>query len=123
MEEQVQSACTMLLLAKMFLNAEVYTGTVQGALTASLIVNKVIDDGSFSLDDQLCSCISWQTTIHSPEIIFPVCFDGQFTQTWGGATFLICAAIGSSNGCQLIMVVSGGWNGSESNSYICQCIF
>ena len=32
----------------------------------------------------------------SSEIIFPVCFDGQYTQTWGGTTFLICAAIGST---------------------------
>jgi hypothetical protein len=30
----------------------------------------------------------------SPEIIFPVCYDGLFTQTYGGTTFMVNASIG-----------------------------
>ena len=46
----------------------------------------------------------------SSEIIFPVCFDGQYTQTWGGTTFLICAAIGSTMDAS-DYGMNNGWNG------------
>jgi hypothetical protein len=32
----------------------------------------------------------------SPEIIFPVVYDGLYAQTYGGTTFLICASLGGS---------------------------
>jgi hypothetical protein len=46
----------------------------------------------------------------SPEIIFPVVFDGQYTQTWGGTTFLICASIGSLMDAS-DYGMNNGWNG------------
>ena len=46
----------------------------------------------------------------SPEIIFPICFDGQYTQTWGGTTFLICAALGSTMDASEYGM-NNGWNG------------
>ncbi|MBL6594061.1 MAG: RagB/SusD family nutrient uptake outer membrane protein [Flavobacteriales bacterium] len=102
-----QSACHA-LLAKMFLNAEVYTGTEknQDCITYS---QKIIDNGSFSLDDQYAH-VFMADNHTSPEIIFPVVFDGQYTQTWGGTTFLICASIGSLMDAS-DYGMNNGWNG------------
>jgi hypothetical protein len=49
----------------------------------------------------------------SPEIIFPVVYDGLYAQTWGGTTFLICSTLGGS------MVaadygVNGKWAGNRA---------
>ncbi|MGH7606729.1 MAG: RagB/SusD family nutrient uptake outer membrane protein, partial [Gemmatimonadales bacterium] len=51
----------------------------------------------------------------SPEIIFPIAFDGERTRTWGGTTFLVHAEVGGS------MVaadygIDGGWFGLRTTS-------
>jgi len=83
-----------MLLAKVYLNAGVYTGTPRWteALNAA---QAVITSGAYSLETV------WQHNFladnnTSPEIILPVTSDGQHTQTWGGTTFLIHAACGGS---------------------------
>jgi len=96
------------LLAKMYLNAEVYTGTTKWDECITYC-NKVINEGNFALDDNYAE-IFMADNHNSSEIIFPICFDGQYTQTWGGTTFLICAAIGSSMDAS-DYGMNNGWNG------------
>jgi hypothetical protein len=83
----------LMLLAKVYLNAEVYTGTphyddaltaVSGVIAGPYILNPVWRN-NFLADNNT-----------SPEIIFPVTSDGQFTRTWGGTTFLVHASCGGS---------------------------
>ena len=105
---RASKAAAQSLLAKMYLNAEVYTEMPRWTDCINYC-NKVINDGSFSLDDNY-SHLFMADNHNSPEIIFPVCFDGNFTQTWGGATFLINAAIGSTMD-PADYGSSGGWNG------------
>jgi hypothetical protein len=83
-----------MLLAEVYLNAGVYTGTPQygPALTAA---QAVISSGAYSLD------ANWRRMFladnnSSPEIIFPVTQDGVHTQTWGGVTFLVHAECGNT---------------------------
>jgi hypothetical protein len=45
------------------------------------------------------------------EIIFPVKFDGLHTQTWGGMTFVIHAAVGGSMN-PADFGIDGGWGGT-----------
>jgi hypothetical protein len=93
-----------MLLAKVYLNAEVYTGTPawDQALTE---INAVIA-GPFTLNPR------WRYNFladnhTSNEIIFPVTQDGRNTQNWGGTTFLVHAGCGGGidhnslgvNGC------------------------
>ena len=51
----------------------------------------------------------------SPEIIFPIVYDGLYAQTWGGTTFLVCASLGGT------MVaadygVNGKWGGLRATA-------
>jgi hypothetical protein len=82
-----------MLLAHIYLNAEVYTGTPQYA--AALAAAQAVIGGPFTLDPnyQHLFLADNQT---SPEIIFPITQDGLHTQTWGGLTFLVHAACGGS---------------------------
>src|SRR5215207_1921707 len=93
-----------MLLAKLYLNAGVYTGTPQYA-QALAAVQQVIA-GPFTLDPSYRHL--FQADNHtSPEIIFPVIQDGKLTKSYGGTTFLIHASCGGSmapadqgvNGC------------------------
>jgi hypothetical protein len=83
-----------MLLAKVYLNAGVYTGTPQwsGALTAA---QAVIASGAYSLEPVYQHNFLADNNT-SPEIILPVTSDGQHTQTWGGTTFLVHASCGGS---------------------------
>ena len=83
-----------MLLAKLYLNAGVYTGTPNyaGALTAA---QDVISSGAFSLDNNYLRMFKADNNT-SPEIIFAIPQDGLKTQTWGGVTFLVHASCGAS---------------------------
>jgi starch-binding outer membrane protein, SusD/RagB family len=82
-----------MLLAKLYLNAEVYTGTPQYG-QALAAVQQVIA-GPFTLDPSFRHVFQADNNT-SPEIIFPIIQDGLRTQTWGGSTFLIHASCGGS---------------------------
>jgi starch-binding outer membrane protein, SusD/RagB family len=86
-----QGAARM-LLAKVLMNAEAYGlgGRYAEAMTE---VIAIINSGAYGLAPQYMR--NFLADNHSsPEIIFPVPFDGVRTRTWGGTTFLVNAAIG-----------------------------
>jgi len=82
-----------MLLAKVYLNAEVYTGTPHYA--EALAAAQAAIAGPFSLDPSFRHLFQADNNT-SPEIIFPIIQDGLHTQTWGGVTFLVHAACGGS---------------------------
>jgi starch-binding outer membrane protein, SusD/RagB family len=88
-----QAAADM-LLAEVYLNAGVYTGTThyQEALTAA---QNVIGSGTYSLDPNYQHLFLADNNT-SPEIIFAVTQDGKNTQTFGGVTFLVHASCGGN---------------------------
>jgi hypothetical protein len=82
-----------MLLAKLYLNGQVYTGTPYYA--QALAAAQQVIAGPFTLDPSYRHV--FQADNHtSPEIIFPIVQDGQRTQTWGGSTFLIHASCGGT---------------------------
>jgi len=82
-----------MLLAKLYLNAGVYTGTPQYA--QALAAAQQVIAGPFTLDPSYRHL--FQADNHtSPEIIFPIIQDGKRTKGFGGTTFLIHAACGGS---------------------------
>jgi starch-binding outer membrane protein, SusD/RagB family len=87
-------AAAQALLAKLYLNAEVYTGTARWA-DCKEYCQKIIDAGPFTLDNSYQELFLADNNT-SPEIIFPVVYDGLYAQTWGGTTFLVCASLGGS---------------------------
>lgn len=87
-----QQAASM-LLAKVYLNAEVYTGTAHysEALTAA----QEVINGPYTLDPDYQHLFLADNKT-SPEIIFPIIQDGITTRTWGGMTFIVHASCGGS---------------------------
>ncbi len=95
-----------MLLAKVYLNAEVYTGQPHWT-EAMNEVTAVIDSGQYSLAPV------WRNNFladnnTSPEIIFPVPSDGRRTQAYGNTTYLIHAACGGSMSAVAYGMNSGG---------------
>lgn len=83
-----------MLLAEVYLNAGVYTGTPHWA-EALAAAQAVINAGSYSIDTSYRHLFLADNKT-SPEMIFPIPQDGLRTQTWGGVTFLTHAACGGS---------------------------
>ena len=83
-----------MLLAKLYLNAEVYTGAPAWG-EALAAAQRVIDSNAYELDDNYVE-VFLADNHTSPEQIFPVPQDGINTRTWGGTTFLAHAAVGGN---------------------------
>ena len=83
-----------MLLANLYLNAQVYTGTANyaGALAEA---QTVISSGSYSLNPVFHNNFTSDNNL-SPELIFAALQDGSHTQTWGGMTFLVHAGCGGN---------------------------
>jgi hypothetical protein len=109
---RADKAAAWMLLSKLYLNAEVYTGTARYSDCASQL-NKVIAAG-YTLDPNYKNMFLADNH-NSPEIIFPVAFDGLRTQTWGGTTFIIHAAIGGSMS-PADFGVDAAWGGTRTTS-------
>jgi starch-binding outer membrane protein, SusD/RagB family len=82
-----------MLLAKLYLNAEVYTGAPQYGQALAAIQQVIA--GPFTLDPSFRHLFQADNNT-SPEIIFPIIQDGLHAQTYGGVTFLIHASCGGS---------------------------
>jgi starch-binding outer membrane protein, SusD/RagB family len=101
-----QGAVAM-LLAKVLLNAQVYTGTARYA-DARTEIEKVIA-GSYVLSP-VYQNLFLADNHRSPEIVLAVPYDGARTQSFGGTTFLTHASVGGSmKGSDFGL--DGGWFG------------
>ena len=110
---RADQAAAWTLLAKLYLNAQVYIG--QPKYTEAITyAKKVIDSGQYSLDPSYQHLFMADNNT-SNEIIFPIAFDGAHTQSWGGMCFLIHAAVGGSMN-PAKYGVDGGWWGSRTTS-------
>jgi hypothetical protein len=100
-------AAADMLLAKLYLNAQVYTGTPRFA-EARASAEAVIASGLVLDDDYLDMFLADNHT--SPEIVFAVTQDGQYTRSYGGTTFLTHASVGG-NMNSADFGLNGGWWG------------
>ena len=104
-------AAAQAILARLYLNAQVYTGT--GRYTdAVTYAKKVIDSGIYKLEPTYQNLFTADNNL-SKEIVFPITFDGTRTQTFGGMTFLVHAQVGGSM-APGTYGVNGGWAGIRS---------
>lgn len=102
------------LLAKLYLNAQVYTGTQKN--TECLTYSKKVLNAGYTLETEFRNLFLADNHT-SKEIIFPIAFDGVHTRTWGGTTFIIRAGIGGSMLASESGVVSG-WSGTRTTRQI-----
>ncbi|MCX6166701.1 MAG: RagB/SusD family nutrient uptake outer membrane protein [Sphingobacteriales bacterium] len=97
------------LLARLYLNAAVYTGTPKytEAITYS---SKVITLGGYTLLSDYSKIMRADNNVGNTEAIFTINYDGLKTQNWGGTTFLTHASVGGSMSAAAFGV-DGGWGG------------
>ncbi len=115
---RADQAAAWTLLAKLYLNAEVYTNTNRYS-DCITYCEKVINSG-YSLAPKFQQ-LFWANNDQVPEtmqeIIFPIRYSGEHTQTWGGTTFIIHAGVGGD------MVpgdygIDGGWGGTRTTKQL-----
>lgn len=112
---RVDQAAAWTLLAKLYLNAQTYIGQ---AKYTECIANckKVINSGyTLAPEYRLLFLADNDRNGAQNEIIFPVNFDGLHTQTWGGMTFVIHAAVGGSMNTA-DYGIDNGWGGTRATS-------
>lgn len=99
-----KGACAM-LLAKLYLNAEVYLGTGKGRYTDAITqLNEVIGDGYALSDHYLNNFLADNNT--STELIFTQNFDGDRSQAYDQVQVMIWGRAG-----KLLPGDPGGWSG------------
>ncbi|WP_294276088.1 RagB/SusD family nutrient uptake outer membrane protein [uncultured Chryseobacterium sp.] len=105
---RADQAAAWSLLAKLYLNARVYTGSERNNDVITYC-NKVIASG-YSLKPNYGSLFMADNNLNNPEQIFSVNYDGMRTKTYGGTTFMVHAAIGGTMNYNEFGV-NGGWGG------------
>jgi starch-binding outer membrane protein, SusD/RagB family len=93
------------LLARMYLNAQVYTGSPRYG-DAITYCNKIIP--AYSLHSNYRELMLADNHLNTNEFIFVITYDALYTQNWGGTTYLThgpAAVPGSISG------TSGNWSG------------
>jgi hypothetical protein len=100
------------LLARIYLNAKVYTGTDRST-DCITYANKVIAAG-YTLDPKFQNLFLADNNT-SPEIIFPIESDGVHTQGYGGMTYLVHAQVGGTMNAANFGI-NGGWSGFRTTS-------
>lgn len=113
---RADKAAAWMLLAKLYLNAEVYTKTARYADCATY-AKKVIDAG-YSLTPQYRNLFLTDNNT-SREIIFPIAYDGRRTQGFGGTTFLVHGPVANTSDANWDPAsygIGGGWGGLRTTS-------
>ena len=104
-----------MILAKLYLNAEIWKGTKMydkcATLCDQLISEYPLHDNwsdLFCADNHL---FTKNTTYNGDEIIFAVPQDGISIQSYGATNFLIFASCGGDMDCAALAGISSGWSG------------
>ena len=79
------------LLARLYLNAEVYTGEKKYTECIAAC-NKVFADGYTALAPSYASLFNADNSKRTDEIIFALSTDASNTVAWGAGTYLVCAS-------------------------------
>ena len=80
------------LLARLYLNAKVYTGTAKD--NDAVTYSKKVIDGGYALMSNYHNLMKNDNNINNPESIMTINYDGSKTQLFGGTTFLAHASVG-----------------------------
>ncbi|TRX39409.1 RagB/SusD family nutrient uptake outer membrane protein [Flavobacterium restrictum] len=112
---QANKACGRMLLAKLYLNAKVYTGTARYA-DALKYSKKVIDEGGYSLAPNFQSlfCADNDKTAAKNEIIYALIADPLISQSYGNTTYLVLGSLNSASMQLSDYGATDGWGGHRA---------
>ncbi len=108
---RAHKAANWSLLSRLYLNAEAYIGV--NKYTESITYSKKVIDLSYELEPVYANLFKADNN-KSNEIIFPIRYEGEDTQTWGGMTFLLSAMQPSELQDEINAV--GAWQGNRATS-------
>jgi len=110
---RVDRAVVWALQSRLYLNAETYVGQLRydECLRACRLL---LDAGRYELEPNYRHLFGADNHT-SKEIIYAIPFDGQNTQTWGGMTYLVHAALGGRMD-PADYGVQGAWSGLRTTS-------
>src|SRR5450759_285194 len=107
---RADQAAANALLARMYLNAAVYTGTVK--YDSAIIYSKKVIDAGYSLETNYNWLMRADNYKCNNEFILTINYDGQKTQNWCGTTYIINAGCNSDMGAAMMGV--SGWGGNRT---------
>lgn len=105
---RADKAAEWALLARTYLNAQVYTGTAK--YDSALIYSQKVIDAGYSLVPNYGWLMLADNNLNTDEFILTINYDGIKTQGYGGTTYLTHAENGGSMP-GLVTGVGGGWGG------------
>ena len=114
---RVDQAAAWALLARVYLNAEVYIGTPK--YTEAITYSKKVIDAGYTLTPNYRHLMLADNHLNKNEFILTINYDGAKTQGFGGTTFLTHASIGGSISAASAGVNSG-WGGIRTTKALVQ---
>lgn len=117
---RADKAAAWLLLARLYLNAEVYLGSGNGRYTEAVeYANRVINSG-YTLQTNYRHLFLADNDQNNTEIILTINYDAIRSQNFGGTTFLINSSISGDMNPASFGVPNGGWGGNRSKATLPQ---
>lgn len=101
------------LLARVYLNAQVYTGTAK--FDSAIIYSSKVIGAGYSLIPDYTQLMLADNNLNTSEFILTVNYDGLKTQGYGGTTFLTHSPVGGSMTAKNYGI-GGGWSGNRVTS-------
>ncbi len=86
---RIDRAAAWMLLAKLYLNAEVYIGSPRYTETVTYV--RLVMESAYVLEPEYQNLFLADNNL-AKGIIFPVVADGMNAQTWGGVTMIACSS-------------------------------
>ena len=107
---QASQGAAYTLLAKLYLNSEVYTGVAKYA-ECKEACEKVMDMG-YSLESDYSKLFNADNDKRTNEIIFALPVSAEHTVSWGSSTYLVCGQLSMSNANQNVadFGAESGWS-------------
>lgn len=108
---RADKAAAWALLARLYLNAQVYTGTAK--YTEAVTYAKKVIGAGYSLVSNYRNLMLADNHLNTNEFILTINYDGLKTQGYGGTTFITHAAVGGDMPASTYGL-GGGWGGTRT---------
>jgi hypothetical protein len=111
---RVDEAADWALLSRLYLNAQVYTGTAR--YTDAMTYSQKVINATYPLMTSYQKLFLADNNVNNSEVILSINYDGVNTQTYGGTTFIINSSVNNtwSEGAGAYGVPGGGWTGNRA---------
>jgi hypothetical protein len=101
-----------MLLARLYLNAEVYLGAGNSKYAECIEYSTKVINAGYTLEPDYRMNFGADNHL-SQEMIFAINYDGEFTRSYGGTTYIIHAATGD-NMSAAALGIGSGWGGNRT---------